>query len=378
MRKYIFFVLSFIAFNAYSQTDTIFGKHKNYLSISANYQYGNISPTVDFLKGDNLLGKPLNRYQSITLKTVWQNPGYSDWQRVFRCPYYGVGLTVGDFYDPAEVGYPVSLFGVFSIPIVRLKKLEFYSEIQYGLTGNWKHYDQVTNPKNLVVGGDLTFNASVGMNAFYPITKNLDVSAGVSYVHFSNGGLKRPNLGGFNIFAPNVGVTYHLADRPNVRSVKTIERLEQSNDLYVMACGGIFQSAKNELDTTYYAMEGLSVIYFTQLIDAFRLGYGADLNYCYGLNALPDGRRGPHGWNNCSLGFIVQPEIVIDRLTLIVGIGIYALNENYKSFNQFYQRWGVRYELYKNLSVGLNLRAVDFTTAEYMEFNAGYRFRWIK
>ncbi|MBN1925562.1 MAG: hypothetical protein JW798_07000 [Prolixibacteraceae bacterium] len=170
--KNIFLIIFLItAIQSFSRTDTIIVKNINYKSIVANYHYGYISPTCDFIKGDNLLGKPLEYYRSLSIKMVWQNPGYSNWQRVFHAPYYGVGLTIGDFYNPGEVGYPLSLYGLFSIPLKRWEKLELYTEIQYGLTGNWKHYDPITNPKNLVIAGDFTFHAQVGLNAFYPLTK---------------------------------------------------------------------------------------------------------------------------------------------------------------------------------------------------------------
>ena len=128
--------LIFLMLTGYAQTDSIKTKKKQFPALSANYAYGNILPTNDFVEGKNLLGKPLEHYQSYTLKATWQNPGYTDWQRVYRCPYYGLGLTVGDFFDPDEVGYPVSLYGVFGIPIKRWDRFEINSEFQFGIAWN--------------------------------------------------------------------------------------------------------------------------------------------------------------------------------------------------------------------------------------------------
>ncbi|RLD80822.1 MAG: hypothetical protein DRJ10_06925 [Bacteroidetes bacterium] len=377
MRIYLIIISMVLALKSYSQTDTVKVKKKNYPSISANYQYGNIIPTTDFVKGDNLMGKPMEHYQSYTLKMLWQNPGYTDWQKVYHGPYYGAGLSVGDFYNAEEVGYPISLYGILGIPIKRWKKLELYSEFQFGMAFNWEHYDSISNPKNLVIGGGLTVHLNIGVNAFYPITKNLDLGAGISFIHFSNGGFERPNKG-FNIYAPSVELKYHLAGRPNVRSVKSSGRLERSNDLYFMAGYGDHQLNDYELDTNYYAVAGISTIYFTQLSNAFRLGYGTDFNYWMGLTALPDGTMEPRGFENLTVGILLQPEFIIDKLTLVSGIGIYAIHLNYGNFNQTYQRLGVRYEFYKNLSFGVNVRAINFMLAEFLEFNIGYRIRWMK
>jgi hypothetical protein len=96
------------------------------------------------------------------------------------------------------------------------------------------------------------------------------------------------------------------------------------------------------------------------------------------LNAHPDGTPGSYAKENITLGLLVQPELIIDKLTLVSGIGIYAVHLNYGNFNQTYQRLGVRYEVYKNISLGVNIRAINFMLAEFLEFNVGYRIRWMK
>jgi hypothetical protein len=319
----------------------------------------------------------MQKYQAYTLKMLWQNPGYTNWQKIYHVPYYGVGLTIGNFYNPDEVGYPVSVFGILGIPVKRWDKLELYSEFQFGIASNWKHYDSIDNPKNIVVGGGLTVHLNIGINAFYQISQKLDLGAGLSFIHFSNGGFERPNRG-FNIYSPSVELKYHLNGRPDIRSVKAPGRLNRSNDLYFMMGYGDHQLNEHELDTNYFNVGGISILYFTQFSNAFRLGYGTDINYWWGLNARSDGTPGPYAWDNLTLGLLVQPEFIIDKLSLVSGIGIYAVHRNYGNFSQTYQRLGVRYEIYKNVSLGVNIRAINFMLAEFLEFNVGYRIRWMK
>jgi len=367
----------FILFQGFAQIDSLTTQQKNHFSVAANYQYGNILPTTDFVKGENLMGNPLNDYQSFSIKSLWQNPGYKDWQKVYRVPYYGVGVSVGDFFNPSEVGYPISIYGILGIPIKRWRKLELYSEFQFGVAAHWQHYDSITNPKNLVIGGGLTVHLCIGVHAFYPITKKLDLGLGMSFLHFSNGGFERPNRG-FNIYAPSAELKYHFANRPVAKEVEYPGELKRSNDLYFMLGYGDHQLNEHELDSNYFAVGGLSVIYFTQLSNAFRLGGGVDLNYWWGLNANPDGTIGPRTLENLSLGLMAQPELIINRLTLVGGFGIYASHLHYGNFQQSYQRLGIRYDLYKNWSLGINVRAVNFMLAEFLEFNMGYRLRWMK
>jgi len=228
-----------------------------------------------------------------------------------------------------------------------------------------------------VIGGGLTVHLNIGIHAFYPLTKKLDLGAGISFVHFSNGGFERPNRG-FNIYTPSVELKYHLFQKPDSRSINNPSRLTRSNDLYFMLGYGDHQLNEHELDTNYFAVAGLSAIYFTQMSNAFRLGFGTDFNYWVGLNAHPDGTIAPRTLDNFTIGMIAQPEFIIDKLTLVGGIGIYAVHLNYGNFKQTYQRLGVRYEFYKNISIGINVRSINFMLAELLEFNLGYRIKWIK
>ncbi|MEA1875063.1 MAG: acyloxyacyl hydrolase [Bacteroidota bacterium] len=351
-------------------------KNQNIIA-SGTYGYGNVIPTNPFVKGDNLQESPIEHYQFLALKVLWQNPGYTDWQKVYKGPYYGFGVTMGDFYNPQEIGYPISSYGILGVPIKRWRKIEVFTEFQFGLTSNWVHYDSITNPKNIVIGGGLTVHLDIAMKLFYNLSPNFDLGAGVGFIHFSNGGFERPNRG-FNIYSPFAELRYRINKRPNYKSIAKADRLERSNDLYFMMGYGDHQLVEHELDTNYFAIGGLSAIYFHQFSNAFRLGAGTDFNYWWGLNANPDGTIGARTWENLTIGLLLQPEMIIDKLTIVGGIGIYARHLHYGEFNQTYQRLGIRYDVYENISVGVNVRAVNFMLAEFLEFNLGYRIRWMK
>ncbi len=371
----MFVLLLLPTIRAHSQTDTTLSK-RNHKSISVSYLKGNIITTTKFLRGDNLIGMPINKYQSVTINLLWQNSGYYDWQKVYRAPYFGAGVSLGDVNDPLEVGYPISFFCVLGIPVKRWNKLEIYSEYQFGIATNWKCYHPLYNPKNMNIGADFSFHVNIGMSAYYSLSKKLDLGAGMNFVHFSNGGIERPNKG-FNIYGSRVELKYHLDERIRRESIRLPGRLERSNDLLFMFSGARFQMVETELSADYYGLGGFSLIYFTQLSNAFRLGYGADFDCWKLLHCKPI--------DDCerrelkkSLGFILQPEIIFDKLTLVTGLGIYVSHPKFGSFKQIYQRLGIRYEFYKNATLGLNVRGRDFYRAEYMEFNLGYRIRWMK
>lgn len=352
-------------------------KKQQYVSLSTAYGRGNVMPTSPFVQGDNLNGKPIDAYQYFSLKTLWQNPGYTHWQKVYRSPYYGFGLSVGDFYNSNEVGYPVSCYGILGIPIKRWKKLEAFTEFQFGVAGNWKHYDSISNPMNIVIGGGLTVHLDVGLKLIYSLNRHFDLGAGLSFIHFSNGGFERPNRG-FNIYAPNLELKYRFAGKPNYKIVDRAVKTQKTHALLLMLGYGDYQLVEHELDTNYFAFGGISLIYLNQLSNAFKMGSGVDVNYWWGLNAHSDGTYAGYSYDNITVGLIAQPEFVINKLTLVGGVGIYALHKNYGNFNKLYQRLGVRFDVYRNYSVGINIRAINFMLAEVLEFNFACRFQWDK
>ena len=353
-------------------------KKKNYTFVNISYNNGSILPTNEFVKGENQFAKPMQKYQSASVKIGWQNPGYTNWQKVHNAPYYGVGYYIGDFYNAQEVGYPMAVYGFLGIPIKRWKKVELYSEFQFGVAFNWIHFDSVTNPNNIAIGGRLTVHLDIAVNASFELNKYLDLGVGINFTHFSNGGFERPNRG-FNVYSPSVSLKYHFAGRPDVRNIeKPPSNLKKSNDLYFMVGYADYQINEYEFDSNYYALGGLGVYYSWQHSNAFRSGPGIDFNYDFGVTANEDGTPGEKSWDNVIIGLIYTPELIIDRLSLVGGIGIYAKHYKYGNFAQTYQRLGAKYHITENISAGINVRAINFMLAEYLEFNIGYRIRWVK
>jgi hypothetical protein len=349
-------------------------KTRDYPHIAYNYHQGTILPTNPFVKGDNKLGVPIDRYRGASFKVGWQNPGYTQWQRVYRGPYYGIGYWLGDFYSE-ELGNPMALYGYFGIPIFKTKYLQLYSDLQFGLAWHWRYYDSISNPYNIAIGGSMTVYLDLGFNAFVPLGKYLDLGAGFTFSHFSNGGFERPNRG-LNIYSPSIELKYHLRGRPETRNLTKAEKEPKTHDLYIMLGYGDHQLNAHELSSYYYAVGGISAFYQLRHSNAWRSGLGVDMNYWWGLNALPDGSPGPRNLENLTLGFMYQPEFIIGDLSLVCGMGIYGRSYRYGNWKQFYQRLGVIYRVYDNFTMGVNIRAVNFMLAEFLEFNWGYRFKW--
>lgn len=369
-------MLTFYSLMSFAQPDSMQIPNKNFYFVSANYHSGTVIPTNEFLEGDNLKGEPIDIFQSGTIKIGIQNPGYTDWQKVYNSPYYGLGYYMADFHTE-ELGTPMAVFGFFGFPIKRWSKVEIVSEFQFGMAWHWNDFDEETNPKNIAIGGPITVHLDIGVLAYYNLTKHIDLGVGFSFAHFSNGGFERPQRG-VNVYAPFLELKYNISGRPDIRNIAKPGRLQRSNDLYLMLGYGDHQLPEFEYGGEYYAVAGIGAYYLMQHSNVLKTGLGVDTNFMWGLSPLPNGMQGPPGWKNLTIGFIYQQEYVIGDLSLVSGIGIYARHKEYGNYKQMYQRLGAKYHITDNISAGVNIRAIDFIGAEFFEFNMGYRFRWMK
>jgi len=154
---YLLFILT--PFLSFSQD---IEKEVDYSFISINLKKGKVLPTNNFLKGDNFAHKPINTSKSISIKYGWQNPEYSDWQKIYNRPYYGIGIYVADFDNSIELGLPIAIYGFIGIPIIRTGKFELYNELQIGASSNWVVYNEKTNPKNKAIGSNITVYLNFG------------------------------------------------------------------------------------------------------------------------------------------------------------------------------------------------------------------------
>jgi hypothetical protein len=261
---------------------------------------------------------------------------------------------------------------VLGLPLIRWEKLELYTELQFGVASNWKTYDPQTNPMNIAIGSGITVHVNLGLRAFYQLSEKIDIGGGFSFSHFSNGGIERPNYG-INMGIPSLDLRYHFVGRPEIPELTMPEEPELKREFIIMGSYSKYQTIHDTLDIYYYAVGGISPYYLWQNSEVFKSGVGLDLNFLTGLSSRPIGVPGPMGWENLTVGIGYQLEVVFDRLSIVAGIGSYAVHKRYRNFHQFYQRMGLKFYLLENLYAGVNVRAVNFGTAEFMEFNMGYR-----
>ena len=79
----------------------------------------------------------------------------------------------------------------------------------FGITYNWKHYDQDVNPFNIAIGANKTVYIDIGTTLNYYLSNRFDIGFGFRATHFSNGATTLPNFG-LNLAAARIFAKYQF------------------------------------------------------------------------------------------------------------------------------------------------------------------------
>ncbi|MFA5973690.1 MAG: acyloxyacyl hydrolase [Lentimicrobiaceae bacterium] len=393
LRKYyIFIVILAIPTTIFAQSDTIGLQAVNYsrkIALQVSYQNGYVFATNPFLKGVNAEAEKIKAYQAFSAKLSLQTTGHKSWEQLYKYPHYGVGLYVADFYNPEEIGVPIAVYGFFNAPFKRWNKLTFNYEIGFGATFNWKAYNPVTNQYNVAIGAGTSFLIDAGLNLEYSLTKKVELAAGFSLTHFSNGALRKPNFG-INTFAPKVSLQYNFFDKP-VFVRQPVQKYIAENEWLISAYGGIknviFDSVSlpvlEKYEGLYFPVFGLSTTFNRQVSHKSKIGFGATLSYNGAVNAqaavenneleAADGKFS----DKILLSIYPSYELVINKVSLILQPAFYIYRK--KLTNQspvFHQRIGIKYHITDHIFIGITLVDYQFHVSDFIEWNVGYRIKW--
>lgn len=356
------------------------------------YNDGAVLNTNDFVNGHNGNESKIDSYQSFSIGYGKQTSGQADWEHLHNFPSFGVAFYTARFRDGSEIGYPNALYGFYNAPFHRWQRSALMYRIGFGLTYNWRPYHRDDNPFNVAIGSYRTVYVGFGVGYDYFLSDHWVLSAGLEATHFSNGAIQKPNKG-INLAAPYVSVRYGLGHKPKFQRKLDIES-KPNNEVYFGFGVGV---KREEFDTLKYA--GLKDAYQDVMYRVYtfssgimrqyspkgKAGIGADLIYDEWLgstitvnaNGNADKVLSSRASDRYAVGVYGAHEFCVHRLSIVTQVGTYVWRKDVpnKKFN-VYQRAGLKYHFRNDMFVGLNIFAHRLSKADFIEWNAGYRFRW--
>ena len=112
-------------------------------------------------------------------------------------------------FDHPDLGY--SLYAMASIEPFLIVKPKFRVSLKGGAGVSWLStvYDAQDNPDNLMFSTNFAFPLSMGAALYYNFHSRLGLRTELGFRHFSNGGVRLPNLG-INYYSMGLGLEYAI------------------------------------------------------------------------------------------------------------------------------------------------------------------------
>lgn len=387
MRKYVLAFLFVFPITSFAQSkDTTLLKIPPNYAVNASYQHGYVFPTNNFVRGINAENDVIDAFQTFTIKFTKQTTGTKLWEQNYKYPEYGLGISILDFNNPEEIGIPIAFFGYFSAPFLRTKKFIFAYEAGLGLAFNWKNYSP-SNLYNHAIGAKQTVYIDLGLKTEFKWSERLSAETGFSLSHFSNGRLKEPNFG-LNTIAPKLSLHYKINAQKTEWLVNECPKFKAKNELYLSIFYGlkniIYDSLNVSISEKYegesFTVFGISALLNRQIGYKSKIGMGFDISYDgshqtqlfidNGYTKVSNGKFA----ENILISIFPSYELVFNKIAVVLQPGFYVYRDNIENQTPiFYQRIGLKYNFYKKFYIGLNLRAYQFHTSDFIEWNIGYR-----
>lgn len=366
-------------------TITAIGQDRYLDSYSAFWQGGWVLPTNSYVKGNNYQEIPISNIYTFSLRYERQTDGSRSWHQLYDYPSYGLGLYVAGFNVKHQLGYPISLYGFMSSYIINKPKWDLKTEISFGLCFNWKHFTPET-PLNVAMGSSISCYVDAGITAYRSIGKYFEIGIGGYLSHFSNGAMKKPNLG-INTIAPKITIKYkpygefEYAKSPLPTFEKSFEDL---TTLFIGSHNVLTILAPNQVDKPYndksYLVFGLDKRFLKRLTPkhSFGIGFGVGYNQYIGTTFLIQDRAmilsDANIMKKFNLNAYLSYEYRIHRLMVFAEPGYYIYRSIYDKSQRFFQRIGLRYQINSKLFCSIGVRAENFSVAQYIEWGIGGRF----
>lgn len=345
-----------------------------------------------FYSGQTLEDALSNGYGALEVRLGWKNSDPEHWSnKYYNSMSYGVGVYTGFLGDPAVLGNPNALYGFLDLPIGRQsadKRTIWKASPALGLTYNLVPYNPTENPTNDAIGASFAVYISFAFKGETIMTRDLDITYGVDFTHFSNGRSFMPNYG-LNMIGFNTGVKYHFnsAQRRVTKDPYSHDILQSrykrspsspilkdpSNQFNILTSIGTVQNGFDENqnggdpDNRYLTFSGYAE--YTHNFDMMHgISFGVDFFYDESLVIVtPDELH--------MLGYHVGYDYTFWRFTVKAQLGGYFGDD--KGKGKVWARPGVQYKINNWLSGHVALKTRRGFAADWAEFGVVFHpFKW--
>lgn len=306
--------------------------------------------------------------KSLEMAIEWQASGSHPWHHYFDQPSVGIELFMHDPGNRDELGYHHSLNLFVRAPLSRgARNLQF---LKFGLGPGYstKLWHLHENVRNTAVSARISVSLLLQYGWQFQLTDELNLLTGLRLSHYSNGGLKQPNLG-INSASVYLGLLFGQTPPPlRAAESESFEREFQPSLTFSFGRSDIDPEPEH-----LYSAWTLTGLVDLRASAKSKFGFGIDMMYNEAIvpRLMQEGLDFAGNSANIQLGALFSYSLVFGDFDLKVMAGLYVKNER-PDLGLMYNRFGLRYH-YRKLHFNMMLKS-HLTKAEYPELGIGYTF----
>lgn len=343
-----------------------------------------------FLKGENENQRPIKYAFSGHLKYAFQPQTNTLIDRIFGSPYQGVGLAYYTFGEKESLGNPIAFYLFQGARIARICPwLSLNYEWNFGLSAGWKPHDYNHNYYNTIIGSRVNAYINTNIHLSWMLSRQFDLTTGVTLTHFSNGNTKFPNAG-LNTIGLKAGLIYNF-NRQNNSSVENEFRpripkypRHLSYDLVLFGAWrrkGVDYGDEQIASPHTYPVLGFNFAPMYNTGYRFRLGVSVDGFYDGSANVyVEDHIIGtnppivkPPLHEQLALGLSGRTEYVMPYFSVNMGIGVNLLHGG-GDLKALYQILALKIEVTRQSFIHIGYCLHNFDTPAFLMLGIGFRF----
>ncbi|WP_082161555.1 acyloxyacyl hydrolase [Rufibacter radiotolerans] len=366
LRAFFLFLLLTASLPAFSQNQDPLPSPKGSWSYGVNGYYGAF---FRYRSGLSLLN--YSHLHGVELYANKQTSGRRFWEPKYKLPSIGFALAYFNYMVPQELGKSVAVTSYLDGPITKIGKGSLRYNLGTGLVYSTMYYNSTSNENNKAIGSPLTFSLRGNLRYEYPVHDRLFLNVIFGFRHFSNGSLNQSN-NGMNMPLLGLGVRY--GSKPPVAPAAgqdpTAPELDKRVRMNIRLAAGVKEVLRDDFKHQVYMMSAFASKRVTHT-NSFLLGADAIHDTAIGEEYLNKGVNYPEGYlDKRTAGIFVGHELHVGNLAAVFHFGRYIYQPHHL-FPDYYQRYGLKYQLFEHLSASALLMAHD-GHANVIEWGLGF------
>lgn len=312
---------------------------------------------------------------------IFPNWGTQDFKALFPNNEWGMMFSFSALTDPEKLGFGLGLFPFININILKNKPSRWTFRLATGIGYIQKPFDKFTNNKNLTIGSHMNNTTDLGVFHKTRLNSAFIVRLGAGIQHFSNGALKRPNLG---LNYPYVSLQLSHRNKEQSDTIPKYNSDADTNFTNNFFIKGSYGEKNLGFGTNeFYAVAQFAGGYSWHFKRGRILHLQADFILDQSIPVLKDYTTPTRPIDSWLMGGFLFYEKKYGNIAFLFGSGLYY-HSVYKTFDQdwsfdnkgsiFYNRVGVKYYATKKLFFQINVRS-HTGEADNIEWGLGYNFK---